>query len=210
MPGKSLGNCAQSRDGVTEHNMKTILLPNDSEFIPFDNPRGVGYWMAIAEFPDESMLNKRMQHDWRLGSCLLDAVREGRLRVRDCQTRFPLKPDAPSVAVLSSLVSVEDFREFVADLGYSVRVEHAAPEPAPAESMQATPIALSGRQGTPPALTDQQKSEIVERFQGKASVASLGREFGVSRRTVDDVLMAAGAKDGTLRDGRKVSRKAKK
>ena len=68
------------------------------------------------------MLDARMKHDWRIGASLLDAVREGRLRVRDYQTRFPLKPDAPSVAVLPSLVSVNDLREFVADLGYSVQV----------------------------------------------------------------------------------------
>lgn len=100
--------------------MKTIRLPANCEFVSFDTD--VGRLISIAEYPDNGMLDARMKHDWRIGASLLDAVREGRLRVRDYQTRFPLKPDAPSVAVLPSLVSVNDFREFVADLGYSVQV----------------------------------------------------------------------------------------
>ena len=100
--------------------MKNIQLPADTEFVRFDPD--VGRLLAIAEYPDESMLPERMKHDWRIGTSLLSAVRQGHLRVRDCQTRFPLEPDAPSVDVLLSLVSVGDFREFVADLGYDVHV----------------------------------------------------------------------------------------
>ncbi len=100
--------------------MKTIRLLANSEFIRFD--KDIGRLLAIAEYPDESMLDERMKHDLRIGASLLDAVRQGRLRVRDCQTRFPLNPDAPSVDVLPSLVSVNDFREFVAELGYVVHL----------------------------------------------------------------------------------------
>lgn len=103
--------------------MKTIRLPANSEFISFD--KDVGRLISIAEYPDEAMLSARMLHDWRIGESLLNAVRQGRLRVRDCQTRFPLRPDAPSVDVLLSLVSVNDFREFVADLGYEIKVVEA-------------------------------------------------------------------------------------
>lgn len=105
--------------------MKTILMSANCEFIRFDGYQGVGWHIAAAEFPNESaesVLDARMKHEWQIGASLLDAVRQGRLRVRDCQTRFPLKPDAPSVEVLTSLVSLNDLREFVADLGYEVRV----------------------------------------------------------------------------------------
>ncbi len=118
--------------------MKTIVLPAGCEFISFDGHQGLGWHIAEAEFPDQSLLDARMRHDWRIGGSLLNAVRQGRLRVRDCQTRFALKPDAPSVDVLPSLVSVNDFREFVAELGYAVQVgdlsEESVSQDVPASS----------------------------------------------------------------------------
>ncbi|MBV2164387.1 MAG: hypothetical protein KUL80_08970 [Comamonas sp.] len=57
--------------------------------------------------------------------------------------------------------------------------------------------------GTQPALTDEQKDEIVRLYQcghGK-SVRSLAMQFNVSRRTVDAALAAAGAKVITPRKG---------
>lgn len=108
--------------------------------------------MAIAEYPDESMLNERRKHDELIGRSLLDAVRQGHLRVRDCRTRFPLKPDAPSVDVLPSLVSINDFREFVAELGYDVQVgdegEGSASQTVPAaRATEAPPAANSNAPG---------------------------------------------------------------
>lgn len=100
--------------------MKNIRLPADTGFVRFDPD--VGRLLATAEYPDESMLLERMRHDWRVGESLLNAVRQGRLRVRDYQTRFPLTSEAPSVEILTSLVSVNDLREFVTDLGYDVQV----------------------------------------------------------------------------------------
>ena len=78
--------------------------------------------MAAAEFPDENMLHARMKHDWALGVGLIEAVRAGRLCVSDHRTRLPLRPDAPSVDVLSGLVSVSNLRKFVADLGYQLQI----------------------------------------------------------------------------------------
>lgn len=100
--------------------MKTIQLPANSEFLRFDVD--IGRLLAIAEYPEESMLIERMNHDWLIGASLLEAVRQGRLCVRDYRTRFPLKPGAPGVDVLTSLVSINDFREFVAELGYAIQV----------------------------------------------------------------------------------------
>lgn len=121
--------------------MKTIRLPAGCDFVRFDTD--VGRLISIAEYPDETMLDARMKHDWRIGAALLDAVKQGRLCVRDCQTRFPLKPDAPSLDVLSSLVSVNDLREFVADLGYDVQVEHETEISVPQQQkmLQAGPAA---------------------------------------------------------------------
>lgn len=102
--------------------MKTIRLPVGCEFVPFDGCGGVGFLLAAAEFPCENDLTERMRHDWALGTGLLEAVRQSRLCVRDPRTRMPIRPDAPSVDVLTGLVSLKDLRTFVAELGYDVQV----------------------------------------------------------------------------------------
>jgi hypothetical protein len=193
--------------------VKTIRLPENCVFINFDTSVGrlintsadsdetifdmdIGRLIAIAEYPDESMLDARMKHDLLIGQYLLDAVREGRLRVRDRQTRCPLKPAAPGVDVLSSLVSVNDLREFVADLGYDVKF---ACEPS-TESPEAWLDALAV-EGSQPALTREQKTEIIKLYnKGRGtSVSELARRFGPSRRTIDRVLVKAGVKHGAPR-----------
>ncbi|WP_157538902.1 hypothetical protein [Hydrogenophaga flava] len=108
--------------------MKSIRLPAGCEFVPFDGYGGVGFLLAVAEFPDENSLTERMQHDCALGTGLLEAVRQGRLCVRDPQTRTPIRPDAPSVKVLSAVVSLSDLRSFAAELGYNVQVTSAQQE----------------------------------------------------------------------------------
>lgn len=167
----------------------------------------IGRLLAIAEYPDESMLTERMKHDWRIGASLLDAVRQGRLCVRDCRTRFPLKPDAPSVDVLPSLVSVNDFREFVAELGYAVQVGDVSEGstsqdvPAPSErplvpATQAGPD-IAGGGGS---FADESASNTpVVPFKKSAFIAAYVHEWPTIKRDIDDAAsngLAAAAKSG--------------
>lgn len=116
--------------------MKTIVLPAGTAYIKFDGENRIvegdctiGYWMARANFPDESMLKERMDFDWKIGADLLNAVRSGELRVRQSFTKMPLSPGAPGSAVLSSVVSVDDLRRYLSGHGYAVAVESIAPDP---------------------------------------------------------------------------------
>jgi hypothetical protein len=164
--------------------LKTIRLPANSEFIRFDSD--VGRLLAIAEYPEESMLTERMNHDWLIDASLLEAVRHGRLCVRDYRTRFPLKPDAPSVDVLLSIVSINDFREFVAELGYAVQVgdksEGSAAQAAPAvpaahaESVQAAPA-------TGKVWTEERKAEA-QAYRDQHGLKKTAEHFGVSQALI--------------------------
>jgi len=81
----------------------------------------------------------------------------------------------------------------------------AAPENLQSQTRQG----VGQRNGTQPALTDEQKTEIARLYQcGRGvSVNKLGIQFNVSRRTIDAALGAAGVKQVTPRRGRSAATK---
>lgn len=168
--------------------MRVIRLHPQINQLSFD--QDVGRLIAIATFPDETMLRERMEHDWRIGRDLLAAVRTGRLTVRDSATLMPMDQHAPWYLLQTSVVMLEDFRAFVATLGYTIEQASVDDD---CNDRGAT-VGLGDWRSS--KLSDQDRIEIVRLFaNGRGvSVSQLSKRFDVSRPTIDRVLERADAK----------------
>lgn len=101
---------------ISERSPGSISLPSGTTHIPFEQ---IELLIARAIEPDGTAL-ARFKVAMRVGPELVNAVREGRLQVRDPLTGGLLSPDAPWHLVETSEVSVADLRAYSAQMNVKV------------------------------------------------------------------------------------------
>lgn len=109
-----------------------------------------------------------------------------------------------SAGRLNGITLSRDFGEALVLLDAQYQPTEAQPQAAPVMSQSQSSLGTAIRKGTQPALTGEQKTEVVKLYQcGRGvSVYKLATQFNVSRRTIDAALGAAGVKQITPRKGR--------